>query len=76
MTLTSKLCSIHYLSLFLTKTLIMYYQIYKSQYGIEFILSFLQVFTQWKEIALTIRNKEFTKDEEHAIDIFDLKVYY
>ncbi|XP_031551922.1 uncharacterized protein LOC116289185 [Actinia tenebrosa] len=34
---------------------------------------YLKVFTQWKEIALIIRKKEFSNDEEDAIDVFDLK---
>ena len=28
----------------------------------------------WKEIAVFIRDREFNKDEEHLIDIFDIKV--
>lgn len=34
----------------------------------------LQVCSQWKDIALIMRDSEFKEDEEHLIDIFDVKV--
>ncbi|KAK3738201.1 hypothetical protein QZH41_012782, partial [Actinostola sp. cb2023] len=37
------------------------------------IEQYFKVFTEWKCIALTIRNEEFSQDEEHLIDKFDLK---
>ena len=37
-------------------------------------LPFLQVCSEWKEIALVIRDAHFSEDEEHLIDIFDVKV--
>ena len=36
-------------------------------------LPFLQVRSEWKEIALVIRDAHFSEDEEHLIDIFDVK---
>ncbi|KAK3736077.1 hypothetical protein QZH41_006890 [Actinostola sp. cb2023] len=39
------------------------------------IEQYFKVFTEWKCIALTIRNEEFSQDEEHLIDKFDLKPY-
>ena len=37
-------------------------------------LPFFQVCSEWKEIALVIRDGHFSEDEEHLIDIFDVKV--
>lgn len=37
-------------------------------------LPFLQVCSEWKEIALVTRDAHFSEDEEHLIDIFDVKV--
>ena len=37
-------------------------------------LFLLQVCSQWKEIALIMRDTEFKEDEDHLIDIFDVKV--
>lgn len=37
-------------------------------------LPFLQVCSEWKEIALVMRDAHFSEDEEHIIDICDVKV--
>ena len=37
-------------------------------------LLFYQVFTSWREIAETIRNRVLKEDEQHLIDIFDIEV--
>lgn len=37
-------------------------------------LPFLQVCSEWKEIALVMRDAHFSEDEEHIIDIFYVKV--
>lgn len=34
----------------------------------------MQVCCQWREIALIMRDSDFKEDEEHLIDIFDVKV--
>ena len=36
---------------------------------------FLQLCSMWKEIAEIIRDREFSKDEEQLIDIFDIQVH-
>lgn len=37
-------------------------------------LPFLQVCSEWKEIALVMRDAHFSEHEEHIIDICDVKV--
>ena len=43
---------------------------------ILFVIIFFnpKVCSDWREIALTIRDKVFQEDEEHLIDIHDVKV--
>ena len=38
------------------------------------ILNPIQVCLQWKEIAHSMRDSEFQENEEHLIDVFDVKV--
>lgn len=34
----------------------------------------LKVYTEWREIAEVLRNRVFKENEQHVIDIFDIKV--
>ena len=34
----------------------------------------LKVYTEWKEIAEVLRDRVFKENEQHLIDIFDIKV--
>lgn len=36
----------------------------------------LKVYTEWKEIAEVLRDRVFKENEQHLIDIFDIKVWH
>lgn len=48
--------------------------IFHCIYASFFMCLNLKVYTEWKEIAEVLRDRVFKENEQHLIDIFDIKV--